>query len=81
MKHNRRFEKQLVTLLFVKYFSLNIIKTNKWRIAVTAGTVFQTENLGLNALKLRFWNIVTTTTAIQTEKAAVYEEWRHLYTK
>ena len=50
------------------------MKTNKWRIAVSAGTVFQTENLGLNALKWHFWYSVPTITAIQTEKAAVYEE-------
>ena len=50
------------------------MKANKSRIAVSVGTVFQTENLGLNALKMYFWNTVTTITAIQTEKAAVYEE-------
>ena len=39
-----------------------------------AATVFHTEDLGLNALKTHFWNPVTTITAIQTEKAAVYGE-------
>ena len=30
------------------------MKTNKSRIAVTVAAVFQTENLGLNALKTHF---------------------------
>ena len=39
-----------------------------------AVTEFQTENLRLNALKMHCWNIVTTITVIQTEKAAIYGE-------
>ena len=39
-----------------------------------AATVFQTKNLGINALKTPFWNPVTTITAIQTKQAAVYGE-------
>ena len=50
------------------------MKTNKLGIAVVAVTVFQTENLRLNALKMHCWNIVTTITVIQTEKAAIYGE-------
>ena len=44
------------------------MKRNKSRIAVT---VFQTENLKLNALKIHFCNTVATITTIQTEKATV----------
>ena len=36
--------------------------------------MFQNESLGLNVLEMYFWNTVTTITAIQTEKAAVYEK-------
>ena len=50
------------------------MKTNKSRIAATAVTVFQTENLGLNAFKMHFSKTVTTITAIQTITAAVYGE-------
>ena len=52
------------------------MKTDKSRIAVTVVTVFQTENLGLNKLKMHFLNTVTTITAIQTKKAAVCGEMR-----
>ena len=46
-----------------------------------AVTVFQTENLELNALKMHFWKTGTTVTAIHTETVAVYGEMTSLVTQ
>ena len=55
------------------HFILALVFLSKLFISsrYSAVTVLQTENLGLNVLKMHFSKTVTTITAIQTETAAV----------